>query len=56
MGMDYSVSGYDYILMNMLEWFDVMEHGSGIRCGWYIGKKTVSDKRRKEIRNMIKSK
>ena len=28
-------SGYDYWLMNMLEWYDIMEHGSGIRCGWF---------------------
>jgi hypothetical protein len=26
---------YDYYLMNFLEKYDLMEHGSGIRCGWY---------------------
>ncbi len=27
-------SGYDYWLMNFLDWNNIMDHGSGIRCGW----------------------
>lgn len=27
-------SGYDYWLMNFLCWNHIMDHGSGIRCGW----------------------
>lgn len=30
-------SGYDYWLMSFLEWNNLMDHGTGIRCGWYIG-------------------
>ncbi len=28
-----SDSGYDYYIMSWLEWNDIMEHGSAIRCG-----------------------
>jgi hypothetical protein len=28
-------SGYDYWLMNALEWYNIIEHGSGIRCSWF---------------------
>ena len=28
-------SGYDYWLMNYLDHVGIIEHGSGIRCGWY---------------------
>ena len=26
--------GYDYFLMCYLDTYEIMEHGSGIRCGW----------------------
>ncbi len=26
--------GIDYLLMNLLDWYDFSEHGSGIRCSW----------------------
>ena len=30
-------SGYDYWLMCYLDTYEIMEHGSGIRCGWWNG-------------------
>ena len=33
-------TGYDYYLMCFLDDIDVMEHGSGIRCGWFSRKPT----------------
>ena len=32
-------SGYDYLLMNILDAYGVINHGSGIRCGWLIDNK-----------------
>ena len=28
-------SGYEYWLMNILDWYKISEHGSGIRCSWF---------------------
>lgn len=28
-------SGYDYYIMQWLDWNEIMDHGSGIRSGWF---------------------
>lgn len=33
-------SGYDYWLMNFLDWNNICEHGSGIRCAWFNNDKS----------------
>ncbi len=46
---------YDYYLMNFLEWCDLMEHGSGIRCAWlnsdrkYYQYRILSEERKQAI-------
>ena len=46
---------YDYYLMNFLEWYDLMDHGGGIRNGWinsdrkYYQDRILSEKRKQEI-------
>lgn len=51
--------GQDYLVLNFLEWYNIMEHGSGIRCGWYIkdneiyGDRKLSSERKKIIENWI---
>ena len=32
-------SGYDYWLLSFLEWNKFLDHGGGIRCGWWCGPK-----------------
>jgi len=48
-------SGYDYWLLSFLEWSNIMEHGSGIRCGWlnsnFKPRRALSKERRDTIFN-----
>ena len=30
-----STDEYDYWLMSVLDWYDIFEHGSAIRCSWF---------------------
>lgn len=48
--------GYDYWLMNFLDWNSICEHGSGIRCAWFNSDKSnpyyervLSDEMREKI-------
>jgi hypothetical protein len=51
--------GFDYLLMNILESYNVIDHGSGIRCGWLADDKKFDVNSepllKEEIINWIKS-
>ncbi len=51
--------GIDYLLMNLLNWYDFAEHGSGIRCSWLktdaIINRVCSEERAEIITNWIKN-
>lgn len=45
--------GYEYWLMNFLEWNNLMEHGSGIRCGWIKDNVSLTSERKKELLDLL---
>lgn len=47
--------GYKYWLMNALEWYKICEHGSGIRCAWFIScdKNPYKDRKLSEERKQL---
>ena len=55
-------SGYEYWLMNILDWYKISDHGSAIRCSWFnqdcnnpYRNRTLSKKRKDIIANWIKN-
>lgn len=46
-------SGYDYWLLSFLEWNGLMEHGSGIRCGWLAYPEDIDRKLTEDRENEI---
>jgi len=54
-------SGYEYWLMNILDWYKISKHGSGIRCSWFNSdaenpyrNRTLSNKRKDIIEMWIR--
>jgi len=43
--------GLDYLLLNLLRWYDFTDHGSSIASSWLTVSKECSDERREIIKN-----
>jgi hypothetical protein len=54
--------GYDYWLMNMLDWYKIVHHGSSLRCAWFrddtdnpYKNRVLSEERKQRIESWLES-